>query len=178
MPDHAKQIERSRSILTNLLRQVTPEARDTHLSRLADAYQGVIDGVLATIDTSPPVSVRLPKARVAKLTDASHVHSATCEHVHEAVTGAEAATVPGAIRCVLASERDGLSPRAIIAGVILLRPGTSDALVHGSLHQMKKRGELIRIGANGKIGYALNPTFGNLTMDPAPAAASGGGETH
>ena len=177
-----KQIDRSRSILANLLRQVAPDARETHYARLANAYQEVIDAVLAAIDAAPPVSMRLPKARVSKLSaDAeAHVHSATCEHMHDAVAGAEAATVPGAIRCVLANERDGLSPRAVIAGVILLRPGTSDALVHGSLHQMKKRGEVVRIGANGKIGYALNPTFDKLTLVDAQTAPNGaaGGETH
>jgi len=176
-----KQIDRSRSILVNLLRQVAPDAREVHYTRLADAYQEVIDAVLAAIDAAPPVSMRLPKARVSKPAETeAHVHSATCEHMHDAVAGAEAATVPGAIRCVLANERDGLSPRAVIAGVILLRPGTSDALVHGSLHQMKKRGEVVRIGANGKIGYALNPTFDKLTLVDAQSAPNGaaGGEAH
>lgn len=184
-----KQIDRSRSILANLLRQVTPDAREAHYARLADAYQEVIDAVLATIDAAPPVSMRLPKARASKpptepASNGAHVHSATCEHMQEATTGAESATVPGAIRCVLANERDGLSARAIIAGVLLLRPRTADASIYGALHQMKKRSELVRIGANGKLGYALNQTFDKLTLTiaesaPANGASVGtGGEAH
>jgi len=161
LPDITKQIERSRSILTNLLKHVQPEARETHLAKLASAYQETIDDVLTTIDTSPPVSLRLPKkpSATALKRPEPHVHSPTCEHIQAAVSDASHASVPGAIRAVLASERDGLIVRSVVAGVALLRPGTSDALVHGSLHAMRKRGELIRRTANGQTFYLLNPDF-------------------
>ncbi len=86
----------------------------------------------------------------------------------------DASTVPGAVRAVLTGEADGLSTRAIVAGVLLLRPSTSDASVHGALHQMRKRGELSRAGFHKNYKYVLV-----TSADAATAANSGeGGETH
>ena len=64
------------------------------------------------------------------------MHDATCGHLREAVAKAEGATVPGAVRAVLASEVAGLLPRQVIEGVKLLRPETDDESVHGALHAL------------------------------------------
>jgi hypothetical protein len=78
------------------------------------------------------------------------------------------------LRAVLTGEADGLSTRAIVAGVLLLRPSTSDASVHGALHQMRKRGELSRAGFHKNYKYVL------VTSSDAPSASSAGdgGEAH
>jgi hypothetical protein len=207
--DIARTLDRNRAILTNLLRQLPTADRDLHLTRLADFYQERIDDVLGALDNAPP-SVR-PRGRppIVRLAEppaptyvptppviapapvvalpiappvVEHEHTPACEHVRAAVEHADSATVPGAIRAVLATENAGLLPRQIIEGVRILRPETPEESVHGALHQMRKRGELAREGFHRNFRYRLTGQ-GSLTSLGAGvlSVANGndaGGATH
>lgn len=182
--DIARTLDRNRAIFTNLLRQLPTADREAHLTRIADFYQERIDDVLAILDGAPPVSARpkpprpskpveippspgpalvaplapvVPLAIVPSVVEpklAEHVHAPDCEHVRAAITSVDA-TVPGAIRAVLATENAGLLPRQIIEGVRVLRPETPEESVHGALHVMRKRGELAREGFHKNYRYRL-----------------------
>jgi len=167
--DLIRNIDRSRAIFTNLLKHLSSTDRDLHLARLADAYQERIDDVLLAIDGAPP-SGRQSRPRISRVPEAppapapveptpadaptAHVHTPACDHVREAVASVDA-TVPGAIRAVLATETVGLLPRQIIEGVRVLRPETDETSVHGALFQMRKRGELAREGFHKNYRYRL-----------------------
>jgi len=192
--DLARTIDRSRSIFTNLLRQLPPVDRDRHLTKHADDIQSSIDDVLADLDGAPPVSLRsrargrppgvsntpMPQvpANDAGVATEPHVHDAACEHLHEAVAKAEGATVPSAVRAVLASETIGLPPKQVIAGVKLLRPETDDESVHGALHQMWRRGELAREGVHKNYRYRLVPLTSLGSGVVHMEGRGPGGETH
>lgn len=165
------------------------------------------DGATTILDGGPPVSVRPKAPRPSKPVEipptpgpslvaplapvvplpvvepkpAEHVHAPDCEHVKAAITSVDA-TVPGAIRAVLATENAGLLPRQIIEGVRVLRPETPEESVHGALHVMRKRGELAREGFHKNYRYRLTGE-GSLTSLGAGvlSVANGndaGGATH
>ena len=189
--DLARTIDRNRSIFTNLLKQLPSTDRDLHLTKLADAYQERIDDVLAILDGAPP-SGRASRPRISRVPEApvpgpvspasgEHVHTPTCEHVQAAVVErADNATVPGAIRAVLATESTGLLPRQIIDGVRVLRPDTDEASVHGALFQMRKRGEVAREGFHKNYRYRLTGGQGSLSSlgSGVVRVANDGGATH
>lgn len=181
--DTARTIDRNRAIFTNLLRQLPTADREAHLTRIADFYQERIDDLLLAIDGAPPSARSKPRPSrpvemaplpapaltapaasipVVEPPPVEHVHAPDCEHVREAVERADSATVPAAIRAVLATENTGLLTRQIVEGVNVLRPGTDENQVSGALHVMRKRGELAREGFHKNYRYRLTGA-GSLT---------------
>jgi len=187
--DTAKSVERIRAIYAQLLKQLGPTEREKHLARHAEDIQSAIDRVLATLSgDSQPTSVRQPRERVSAppvppgLASAPVERSAPCTRIHEAVEHADSATIPGAIRAVLATEHDGLSTRAVIEGVKILRPDVEAGSVHGALHHMRKRGEIAREGFHKNYKYRLTASITGLGSGVVlPFAAndgSRGGASH
>ena len=103
-----------------------------------------------------------------------------CARIHEVVKAADNATVPSAVRAVLTSERDGLTTRAVVEGVKILRPETEPAEVSSALHAMRRRGEVAREGFHKNFKYRLVSSLTGLGSGiVAPhAAANEGGSTH
>lgn len=168
-----KSVDRAHTVFIQLLKQIPPAERDKHLARHLEDIQHATDALLGALTgDKAPTSLRKPAQEAIEA-------ARTPLPLDE-----DASTVPGAIRCVLACEKDGLSPRAIVAGVLLLRSGTSDSSVHGALSQMRKRGELSRVGFHKNYRYSLVSSFGTngatsatntvLTDSDPPR----GGETH
>lgn len=148
-----KSVDRARTIFIQLLKQLPPAERDKHLARHLSDIQSATDALLPILTgESAPTSMRGRQSK-GPLEPVETLQSAL-------PLEDDSATVPGSVRAVLANEKDGVSARAIVAGVLLLRPGTSDASVHGALHQMKKRGEIARTGFHKNFKYTLIASFG------------------
>lgn len=203
--DTATNFARARAIFAQLLKQVSPAEREKQLARHVDDLQAAIDRLLVAIDVAagdgatvsqPPVSRRkrgrprktrtpvLPLAAVPAAPVVEHVHAhgadAPCARIHEVVKAADNATVPSAVRAVLTSERDGLTTRAVVEGVKILRPETEPAEVSSALHAMRRRGEVAREGFHKNFKYRLVSSLTGLGSGiVAPhAAANEGGSTH
>jgi hypothetical protein len=172
----ASAVERSRTIFATLLLQLPPADREEHLKRHVADLQRRIDGVLEEIKARPPVSVRVRrKTEPMPLATIERCHDAACGHVHAAVEPTDRATIPGAIRVVLANEKLGLLTRQIAESVKLLRPEldatTIEGQVYGALHSMRKRGEVAREGFHKNYRYRI------VQPITASSAANGNGES-
>ncbi len=179
--DTSKQVERSRAIFTNLLRALPPVEREKHLTKHAEDLQRSIDGVLLDIDANPPPASGRPRSRpMVPVQESLSIAERVPGDVHAAVERADSATVSGAIRAVLASEKGGLLTRQIVEGVNVLRPDTDATLVSGALHQMRKRGELAREGFHKNYRYRLTDSgsLSNLGSGAERVANDAGGARH
>lgn len=164
-----KSVDRARTIFIQLLKQLPPAERDKHLGRHLADIQSATDILLATLTgEAAPASIRGRSSKAPPEPTEGPIPLLPLED--------DSATVPGSVRAVLANEKDGVSARAIVAGVLLLRPGTSDASVHGALHQMKKRGEIARTGFHKNFKYTLISSFGAAQVAQSIASSVNGGD--
>jgi hypothetical protein len=197
---HSFKFGRARAVFDGLLNNLRPEEQAEHVAQHLKDLEDAIDRVLVAIEQdpapmalvqsaearqpmpaggqsrdqrTPPPGTR-PKPKRVKQVSIFDTHGAGIE---QAVARADVATVPGAIRSILERDEAGLLPRQIVAAVLLVRPETEEAAVHGALHQMRKRGEIAREGIHRNYRYRL--IVPPAIKPPEPIEGRGpGGEPH
>ncbi|MBK7397123.1 MAG: hypothetical protein IPJ34_12675 [Myxococcales bacterium] len=187
---------RARAVFDGLLNNLRPEDQAEHVAQHLKDLEDAIDRVLVAIEMDPRPTSPLRSGEIKQVTTPSGepvpppasrpkskrfkqvgIFDAQDAGIEEAVARADVATVPGAIRSILERDAAGLLPRQIVAAVLLVRPATDEAAVHGALHQMRKRGEIAREGIHRNYRYRL--IVPPAIKPPEPIEGRGpGGEPH